>query len=113
MSRKSKRKRSKNINPEEPESKLEQANTRSFNAPFFILGGGLTILGLLQTFRPVIFSSSGGFGRLGKPKFTSVYSQDQSSSFGILFFLMGIIVLYCGYCAVRNSKRKPPSSTDH
>ncbi len=111
MSRKSKRSRSKKATLRKayqtPQGTTAQ---RSFNAPLFILGAGFTILGLFQTFSPVLFHSQGGFGRSSQPQFTSVYNHDQSRGFGIIFCLMGIAFLYWGYCAVRNARKKPPSS---
>lgn len=80
--------------------------------PFFILGIGFLIVGLLQAIHPISFHSGGGYtGRGAGGSFA--YNANQSQGFGVFFALIGFIFLYWGYCVVRNAKKIPPSSTDH
>ncbi len=88
---------------------------RSYSLPLFFLGGVFLILGTAEAIYPIPFHSSGGLGKTDWGTVTAIYSEGQSRGFGILFILMGLLFLYWGYCAVRNARKKPPTSlhTDH
>ena len=72
----------------------------------FFMGATFAIFGSAEAIHPIPFHSSGGIGKTDWGTVTAIYSEGQSRAFGILFTLMGLLFLYWGYCAVRNSTRK-------
>lgn len=79
---------------------------RSHSLAIFFTGAAFLILGLLQTIKPILYYSGGGYGK-GYGGSTFFYNHAQSRFFGGCFTLMGILILYWGYCAVRNARKKP------
>ena len=59
-----------------------------------------------QIIYPIPFYSSGGTGKTDWGSVTMVYDFGQSRVFGVVFFLMGILFLYLGFCVVKNVNNK-------
>ncbi|MEP2774982.1 MAG: hypothetical protein ABJQ29_16355 [Luteolibacter sp.] len=76
----------------------------SYPLAFLILGFGFFILGTLNAIHPVPFHGGGGYTGNGVGG-SFVYTEQQSSAFGICFAIMGLIFFYWGYRVTQNVKR--------